>query len=169
VVLLLLVHDVETGLNYNYFQNYDPEMGRYIQSDPSGLAGGLNSYASVGGNPLPKIDPLGLSPTDVQRILQQFENTVQRMTREGVRSDNWILNNANRDHYICSDQSADVLSDLSSKLPRLDDKWKFSFKDNFATKEWWAPGHIWVEGSSSNLGDPVITMDAWKHKYVLQY
>ena len=52
--------DSETGLHYNYFRDYDPTMGRYIESDPIGLEGGLNTYAYVGGNPLTRKDPLGL-------------------------------------------------------------------------------------------------------------
>ncbi len=52
--------DQETGLYYNYFRDYDPKTGRYIQSDPIGLAAGVNTYAYVGANPINWFDPLGL-------------------------------------------------------------------------------------------------------------
>lgn len=53
-------YDQETGLHYNYFRYYDPNIGRYIRPDPTGLASGLNTYSYVYNNPLYWTDPYGL-------------------------------------------------------------------------------------------------------------
>ncbi len=52
--------DAETGLHDNYFRVYDSQVGRYVESDPIGLQGGLNTYTYVKGNPLRFSDPYGL-------------------------------------------------------------------------------------------------------------
>ena len=54
--------DAETGFNYNYFRDYDPTTGRYVQSDPIGLNGGNNAFLYSSGNPLRFFDPFGLIP-----------------------------------------------------------------------------------------------------------
>ena len=53
-------HDVETGLHYNRFRYYDPDIGRFIHQDPIGLLGGINLY-QYAPNPLDWIDPSGLA------------------------------------------------------------------------------------------------------------
>ena len=52
--------DKETNLHYNYFRDYDSAVGRYAESDPIGLRGGLNNYAYADNNPAKFRDPTGL-------------------------------------------------------------------------------------------------------------
>jgi RHS repeat-associated protein len=56
--------DVETSTHYNINRDYDPKMGRYLQSDPIGFDGGVNSYVYVAGNPLVAVDEMGLVKTN---------------------------------------------------------------------------------------------------------
>jgi len=55
------IFEAYSNLNYNYFRDYDPDKGRYVQSDPIGLEGGLNTYGYVAGNPVLFSDPKGLA------------------------------------------------------------------------------------------------------------
>jgi len=54
------VNELVTRTHQNYFRDYDPAVGRYVESDLVGLRGGINTYAHVGGNPIGNRDPFGL-------------------------------------------------------------------------------------------------------------
>lgn len=49
-----------TGLYFYRARYYNPVLGRFISSDPIGLAGGINTYSYVEGDPLSYTDPTGL-------------------------------------------------------------------------------------------------------------
>jgi RHS repeat-associated protein len=52
-------YDAETGHNFNNFRDYDSLNGRFIESDPVGLGGGVNTYTYTGDNPATESDPAG--------------------------------------------------------------------------------------------------------------
>ncbi len=56
--------DIETGLNYNYYRDYNPVIGRYIEADPIGLRGGINLYGYARQAPTNSKDVLGLLFSD---------------------------------------------------------------------------------------------------------
>lgn len=72
-------YDEEAGTHYNYFRDYNPNTGRYIQKDPIGLNAGINWFGYVGGNPLIYSDLFGLqalpSPTPTPQPLPVPQTT----------------------------------------------------------------------------------------------
>jgi RHS repeat-associated protein len=100
----------ETGLYYNMARDYDPAMGRYLESDPIGLAGGVNPYAYVAGNPVSFIDPLGLCSSNqsciprpvviswICQLLAQFDFNVQKASVAAYNMR--IADNGNNDNPI---------------------------------------------------------------------
>lgn len=66
-------YDQTTGLHYNGFRDYDPKIGRYIESDPIGLAGGVNTYTYVGNQLLNAVDPFGLDEINFHDPNEQLD------------------------------------------------------------------------------------------------
>ena len=85
--------DKDTGYVNNGFRTYDPSTGRYQQSDPIGLQGGINTYAYVGGNPMSYADPAGL------RIFNPTGATVSDAVLEALREFNRQIG-CDKDIYI---------------------------------------------------------------------
>ncbi|WP_304438480.1 RHS repeat-associated core domain-containing protein, partial [Lysobacter sp. Root667] len=65
-------YDAATGLNYNYFRDYDAGSGRYVQSDPIGLVGGIGTYVYVDGSPNSWVDSSGLQAVFVRPSVGRF-------------------------------------------------------------------------------------------------
>lgn len=73
--------DQETQTHYNFFRDYDPKTGRYVQGDPVRFAGGMNFYAYALAAPTRFIDVMGLLP-DCRDVPLSFET---RRRRTGQR------------------------------------------------------------------------------------
>ena len=76
--------DGETGWNHNGFRDYMPSVGRYLENDPIGLLGGLNSYRYAKANPGAFTDRWGLDP--IGDIVDQFGDLVGDKTKETATS-----------------------------------------------------------------------------------
>lgn len=76
--------DKETNLFYNYFRDYDSALGGYVQSDPIGLQGGMNTYIYVGDDPLRFVDFLGNSKTGGQRSIGGNDPAVSGVNKQST-------------------------------------------------------------------------------------
>ena len=88
--------DAETGLHQNHHRDYDPGIGRYLQSDPLGLDAGLGTYVYVENNPLLWSDPEGLL-----RMSQGLGSAPLSFSYNGPPSQTGRVNPATARQVIC--------------------------------------------------------------------
>ncbi|WP_322784560.1 RHS repeat-associated core domain-containing protein [Verminephrobacter aporrectodeae] len=129
--------DEETGLHYNFHRYYNPDTGRYIQSDLIGLDYGLNRYAYASGSPLYRIDPLGLYAIAFPAAGLCLVNPIACgvVVVGGVIIVTWIANLCTK-YDTDSDTSREECKDECT-LDYNDDAKKCSAR----FKEWRRPGH----------------------------
>lgn len=81
--------DKETNTHYNYYRDYDSAIGGYVESDPIGLEGGINTYGYVLGNPLAYIDVTGLATiyggsTGRRNLMKQEPDQLQKKIQDAT-------------------------------------------------------------------------------------
>lgn len=90
-----------TGLFYNTFRDYVPALGRYLTPDPIGLAGGLNPYLYAEGNPLVRMDPLGLASYRCHAPLNPVHAAIEKSLGFPLRRLSLGPDLAVRHEYLC--------------------------------------------------------------------
>jgi RHS repeat-associated protein len=97
--------DRETNLSYNYFRDYDPGIGRYVQSDPIGLNGGINTYAYAEAGPVSLFDPFGLRVDYGGYVLSNplvrsnFDSLNALIVQSGIADNCFVLRVTGGDRY----------------------------------------------------------------------
>lgn len=118
-------YDAETGLQYNYYRDYDPSLGIYKQSDPIGLRGGLNSYAYTFSSPLRFSDPdgqgiLGFAVCSAIAAVARYEDL--RAIDEALEAANKVfaeIQKLEREKTQCTDANRRLEFDVQIRDMRL--------------------------------------------------
>jgi RHS repeat-associated protein len=111
--------DESTGLHFNTFRYYDPDVGRFISQDPIGLMGGENLY-SYGPNPTAWVDPLGLTGERLPNTYHSFDSF---QVPESLRysSDAVQFNRANQSFINRMTTEPAFRRDMLGRNPQLGD------------------------------------------------
>lgn len=143
-------------------------MERDPQPDDADFQEQINLYRFVGNNPINEIDPLGLSPADVNRLTALSSQFTDALTQSGQRINNGALNNLTSSiqslfnnpspHLGCGQQSLALAKFLNGT--GTDDLWQFSYMEIYD------PGfHQILIAQSSNPNDPTLYLDTWNNTF----
>lgn len=135
--------DRETGLHYNLHRYYDPDVGRFMVTDPIGLRGGLNLY-SYAPNPLKYADPLGLTPCAVSnqkanRLLDSSETKVtvrSRSDAEQLFMDRYLGHNYKNMTGESGPSTKNLMEYLTENKTKAGSYHWDDIKDPSVTKPW---------------------------------
>ena len=150
--------DDETGLHYNTFRYYDPEVGRFITQDPIGLFGGDNLYRYVE-NPIGWIDVLGLASSNPGVYDVFFEARLP--TREMYRLSHPVhFSESNRQLYYAMKNDPTLRSHLEGKYPGIESHVSPTTRGTFRGKAF--PGTTWHH--HGQVGGLLQLVDMKDHK-----
>ncbi|WP_265531016.1 RHS repeat-associated core domain-containing protein [Xanthomonas sontii] len=139
-------YDALSGLNQNYFRDYEPGTGRYVQSDPIGLEGGISTFSYVDSYPLNNYDPKGLKKWDFdgpgdksicsyyESLYRQTGSLYYKRAARTCKGENLVINEAIRAGIIhawatnrTSDSASVILTKIRNGLAREDRR--YSIRD----------------------------------------
>ena len=135
--------DLETGMNHNGFRDYVPAFGAYQKSDPIGLAGGMNTYAYAGGNPLRFTDRLGLDCPFADRWKLGFDNLALAVDNGVVDALSSFNSSVANVQYDVANAAVDTLSLWNLNV---------ASSESYAADAWSNLATTYAEGSSE-FGD----------------
>ena len=141
--------DAETGLHDNLHRSYNPSTGRYLQPDPLGYPDGPDAYLYASGDPINKVDPLGLYEIDVHYYMTYF-----LAVAAGMRPDDASTLALAAQYIDDNPNTAPIkLSSFASQEERLMDYhftlWNWDWTDPVAAV------HPTVYSTNPNLTDPL--------------
>jgi len=111
-------YDSESGMHYNFFRDYDPVAGRYVESDPIGLAGGINTYSYALNQPTRYTDPDGRLVVALPWVVPPVVEGLVYIGSAAAAA--WGLHKATQSDEQCKDKNCPPCKTVSGRVVPVD-------------------------------------------------